>query len=64
MVTELEQMGGIQNHSPKKIFFWGGASCTAYRILVPPLRAEPSPPTVEVQSTNHWTAREVPQIVL
>ena len=32
----------------------------AYRILVPQTRIKPVPPAVEMQSLNHWTAREVP----
>ena len=31
----------------------------AYGILVPRPGIEPSPPAVEAQSPNHWTAREV-----
>ena len=31
----------------------------ACRILVPRPGIEPVPPAVEVQSLNHWTAREV-----
>ena len=38
-------------------FFWlHRASCG---ILVPQLGIEPTPPTVEVRSLNHWDAREV-----
>ena len=33
---------------------------TACGILVPQLGIEPTPPVLEVQSLNHWTAREVP----
>ena len=33
---------------------------TAYGILVPWPGFEPVPPTVEAQSLNHWTTREVP----
>ena len=29
-------------------------------ILVPRPGIEPSPPALEAQSVNHWTAREVP----
>ena len=32
----------------------------ACRTLVPQPGMEPVPPAVEVQSTNHWTAREFP----
>ena len=31
------------------------------RILVPRPGIEPLPPAKEVQSLNHWTAREVPE---
>ena len=43
----------------KKIFciFW--LRCTAYRILVPQPGVETSPPTLAVQSLNHWIDREV-----
>ena len=30
------------------------------RILVPQLGIKPMPPSVDAQSLNHWTAREVP----
>ena len=42
-------------------FFW--PRHTARRILVPRPGIEhvpPAPPALEVQSLNHWTAREVP----
>ena len=32
----------------------------AYGILVPQSGMEPIPPTVEAQSPNYWTARELP----
>ena len=32
----------------------------ACEILVPQPRIEPMPPVVEVQSLNHWIAREIP----
>ena len=38
-------------------FFW------LCGILVPRPGIEPAPPAVEVQSLNHWTAREVPVCV-
>ena len=40
--------------------FWGGEwTChVAYRILVLGPRIKPVPPEVQVQSPNHWTARE------
>ena len=41
------------------IYFW--PHCTACRTLVPRPGIEPTPPAVEVQGLNHWTAREVPQ---
>ena len=39
--------------------FWsfGPEACG---ILAPGPGIEPSPPAVEAQSLNHWTAREVP----
>ena len=33
-------------------------------ILVPPPAIEPVPPAAEVQSPNHWTAREVPPVLV
>ena len=42
-----------------KIFF----SCTMWRGPCSPISVsgvKPAPPAVEVQSLNHWTAREVP----
>ena len=33
-------------------------------ILVPRPRIKPTPPAVEVQSLNHWTTREVPNVLL
>ena len=39
-------------------FFW--PHCAACRILVPQPGIEPTPPAVEAQKLNHWTAREVP----
>ena len=31
-----------------------------YEIVVPQSGIEPEPPAVEMQSLNHWTAREIP----
>ena len=42
-------------------FFFCHVACG---ILVPWPRIEPLPFGVEVQSLNHWTAREVPQIYI
>ena len=36
----------------------------ACRILIPQPGIEPEPPTVEVQSSTHWIARELPEIYL
>lgn len=38
-------------------FFW--LSCGVCGILIPWPAIEPSPPALEVQSPNYWTAREV-----
>ena len=43
-------------------FFFPLASCATCRILVPWPGIEPMPPAVEVWSSNHWTAREVPEV--
>ena len=45
----------------EELFFFFGPRHTACRILVPQPGIEPTPPTVEVQSLNHWTTREVPR---
>ena len=39
--------------------FGGGVHHMACGILVPQPGVEPMSPTVEAQSHNHWTAREV-----
>ena len=39
-------------------FFW--LHRAAFGLLVPQPGIEPVPPALEVQSLNHWTAREVP----
>ena len=51
---------GMQGSQPflKKFF-----SCTMWRDPCSPisvLGVKPAPPAVEMQSLNHWTAREVP----
>ena len=43
-----------------KFLFYFWSHCMAWGILVPRPGIEPMPPAVEVQSPNHWTAREVP----
>ena len=40
------------------VLFW--LCHKAYGILVPWPEIEPTPPALEAQSLNHWTAREVP----
>ena len=37
---------------------------TAYGILVPKPGTEPMSPALEMQSLNHWTAKEVPETIL
>ena len=37
-------------------FFWRRDMC----VLVPQPGIEPMPPAMEMQSLNHWAAREVP----
>ena len=37
----------------------GGACCIVCGILVPQPGTEPTPPALETQTLNHWTAREV-----
>ena len=46
--------------APFFFFFW--LHSVACGILVPRQGNEPVPPAVEVQSLNHWTAREVPSL--
>ena len=43
------------------MFFSTWSRRVACRILVPQPGIEPVPPVVEVQSLNHWTAKEVPE---
>ena len=43
-------------------FFLWGSFATACKILVPWPRIKPVPHTVEAQSLNHWTVREIPVI--
>ena len=56
----------IQSLQPRQhlmlslIFFW--LHCTGYGILVPWTGIEPVLLTLEAQSVNHWTDREVPII--
>ena len=45
-------------HDLQLFVFW--LCCTACGILLPRPGIEPVPPAVEVQSPNHWTAREFP----
>ena len=45
------------------IFFWG-AYCVVCRILAPQPGIKPMPSAVEVWGLNHWTTRELPQIVI
>ena len=42
------------------LFYFFLAARVACRILVPQPGIKSVPPTMEVQSLNHWTAREVP----
>ena len=42
--------------------FW--LCCEACGILVPQLGIEPMPLAMEAQSSNHWTARELPVVCL
>ena len=42
-------------------FFW--PHCTACGILIPWPGIQPGPMAVKVQSPNHWTAREFPNIL-
>ena len=50
----------IPPHPQLFFFFMFWLHLTGCRLLDPPPRIEPSPPAVETQSLNHWTAREVP----
>ena len=38
--------------------------CDACGILVPWPGMKPTPPALEVQSLNHWSARQVPRVVI
>ena len=45
------------------LFFWGLGRRTCGN-LVPQPGIRPAPPTLEVQSLNHWTAREIPYSII
>ena len=45
-----------------KFFFTFWLHWEARGILVPPQGIEPARPALEVQSLNHWNAREVPEL--
>jgi len=45
----------IQSQRKKKLF---RLCCVACGIFVPQSGVRPGPPAVEVQSLNHWTARD------
>ena len=49
----------IWNTKESLFLFFFLAANAACRILVPQPGIKPVPPTMEVQSLNHWTAREV-----
>ena len=53
----------IRTHVLNFFFFFWPCSM-ACRILVPQRRIKPMPPALEMQSLNHWTAREVPRSCL
>ena len=59
----------VAGHWPTKLsnifffFFWWGACYIAYRILVPRPGIEPEPAVVGAWNLNHWTAREVPELL-
>ena len=44
----------------KKILLFGHTAQEVGRILIPWPRVKSVPPTLEAQSANHWTTREVP----
>ena len=46
-----------------KFSFFVWPHCTACRILVPPPGIKSVAPAVEAQSLNHWTTKEVPEIL-
>ena len=45
-------------------FFFLASQCEACAILVSQPRIKPAPPAVEAQIVNHWTAREVPILLV
>ena len=56
---------GTEGHlSISLFFFFFWPHCAAYGIIVPQPGIEPSPPAVEAQSLTHWTARELPEVLL
>ena len=42
------------------LFIWPRHTACGILLIVPLPGIEPTPPAVEAQSLNHWTAREVP----
>ena len=65
-------VGPLQNRGWMLVFIFilfyyyhfGGPHHAACRILVPRPGIEPMPPAVEAGSLSHWTAREVPQMLI
>ena len=53
-----------QHHGPFFFFFFNQQNHVTYGILVPLLRIKPVTPVVEAQSPKHWTAREVPGLLV
>ena len=62
--------GGFTTESPKKLPFYLKVilfflpCLTACGILVPQPVTEPMSPALEMQSLNHWTTKEVLEIIL
>ena len=48
------------NYLPQLFFFFFWPLCVACEILVPQPAIEPMLSALEMQSPNHWTAKEVP----
>ena len=58
----------LAGHWPTKLLnlffsFWWGTCYIAYRILVPQPGIKPVPAIVGAWNLNHWTTREVPELL-
>ena len=62
--TELSGKPPVLHILSFQMIFFGGAYCVVCRILAPQPGIKPMPSAVEVWGLNHWTTRELLQIVI